>query len=345
MRPYLLIRSAALCVILLACATNARADADEQARVRYERAVKLYEEGVYDAALVELRRAYDLRPSYKLFYNMALSRVAMRDYAGALEDYQRYLREGAERIAADRRSAVQSEIERLEQRVARLNIKTDVSGAEVLVDDVLVGSTPLAGAVAVNSGVRRVVVRHPEYPAQTLRVSIAGAEVQELNLPLSSGSKPTAEPVVVAPREGVSAPVPPASTATNVREPSVDRADAEGSGWTERRALVRGVAWGTTGALAALAIALGVTAVVNDASIQDERDGPIADPADYESKATRTERMALASDVLTGAAVVAAGVSVWLTVRTRGGNGERDGGRASTSVALRPAGLSVRSSF
>jgi hypothetical protein len=337
---------------MLASTASVRADVDDQARIRYERAVKLYEEGVYDAALVELRRAYDLRPSYKLFYNMALSRVAMRDYAGALEDYLRYLREGGERVAADRKSAVQGEIERLEQRVARLNIKTDVAGAEVLVDDVAVGTTPLPSAVAVNSGVRRVAVRHRDHPTQTLRVSIAGGEVQELNLPLTAGSAPTAQPLPSSPRDEAAhaAPLPSPALPKAIEAPPAGEGERAWSSG-HRRAL-RAAAWGTTAALATVAVALGVSALVNEASIADARPKPVDDPDAFASKATRTERMALASDVFAGAAVAAAGVSLWLTLRTRVPREQRTdlrpraGWRAATAeVAVRPAGVMLRTRF
>ncbi|MEO7096362.1 MAG: hypothetical protein ABI175_24095, partial [Polyangiales bacterium] len=49
--------------------SSARADdasVKAEAKTRYDKGVKLYGEGAYEAALVEFQRAYDLNPSYKI---------------------------------------------------------------------------------------------------------------------------------------------------------------------------------------------------------------------------------------------------------------------------------------
>src|SRR6187431_3178059 len=139
----------ALLVCLNGGTARAADDADREARERYESAVKLYEEGAYDAALVELNRASELRPSYKLYYNIGQVRFAMHDYAAAMDAYRQYLSKGGEQIPPARRDQIQKELNTLVQRVAKLVIETDVPGAEVLIDDVVVGRTPLSAPVIV----------------------------------------------------------------------------------------------------------------------------------------------------------------------------------------------------
>src|SRR3954452_22502455 len=97
-------------------------EADREARERYDNAVKLYEEGAYDAALVELNRAAELRPSYKLYYNIGQVRYAMHDYAAAIDAYRRYLDQGGDKIPSSRREQVQKELNELAQRVAKLTV-------------------------------------------------------------------------------------------------------------------------------------------------------------------------------------------------------------------------------
>src|SRR4051812_184720 len=122
--------------LVLGCAGRARAaDAEREARERYDNAVKLYEEGAYDAALVELNRAAELRPSYKLYYNIGQVRYAMHDYAAASDAYRRYLEQGGDKIPSSRREQVQKELNDLAQRVAKLTIDVDVPGAEILIDE------------------------------------------------------------------------------------------------------------------------------------------------------------------------------------------------------------------
>src|SRR5688500_17904592 len=75
----------------------------QEARTRYERALQLYNEGASEGALVEFERAYQLAPSYKLLYNIALIRLQLNDYAQALKAFQEYLAEGGTEIPSVRR--------------------------------------------------------------------------------------------------------------------------------------------------------------------------------------------------------------------------------------------------
>ncbi|MEZ4302901.1 MAG: hypothetical protein R3B70_48710, partial [Polyangiaceae bacterium] len=55
-----------------AWAQQPSAKALAEARTRYEKGKQLYGEGAFDAALAELQRSYELAPSYKILYNIAL---------------------------------------------------------------------------------------------------------------------------------------------------------------------------------------------------------------------------------------------------------------------------------
>src|SRR5262245_24707637 len=79
------------------------ADRLREARGRFERGIELYEEGDMDAALVELRRAYELAPSYKLLFNIGQVHLQKSDYASALDAFERYLAQGGENVATKRR--------------------------------------------------------------------------------------------------------------------------------------------------------------------------------------------------------------------------------------------------
>src|SRR4026208_2260108 len=49
-----------------------RASKTDEARARYERGLKLYSDGAYDAARSEFERAYAIAPTYKVLYNIGL---------------------------------------------------------------------------------------------------------------------------------------------------------------------------------------------------------------------------------------------------------------------------------
>jgi hypothetical protein len=316
-RTYLLVA----CVWLLP-AFAVRADAASEARARYERAVKLYEDGVYDAALAEFTRAYELNPSYKVLFNVGQVRVALQDYAGAVETFQSYLREGGGKVSESRMEQVRKELARLEQRVARVNVDTDVTGAEVLVDDVLVGSAPLPRAVLVNSGTRRIAVRHPEHTTQTQRVTLAGGEQRTVRLLLKT--RDSAEPAKVAAPLPVVVEAPPPVVA--IRAPSAPVR-------SKRKALLWST-WGTTGALALGTTLLGVFALRADSDLSDLRGRPTSAGA-LDDQSTKLDRLALATDVMLGATVVASGLSLWLTLRPQ----------KEHRVAFTGRGLSYRTEF
>ena len=73
-----------------------------------------------DAALVELRRAYELAPSYKLLFNIGQVHLQKSDYASALDSFERYLAQGGDKIARKRRREIEALVEKLRQRVAEV---------------------------------------------------------------------------------------------------------------------------------------------------------------------------------------------------------------------------------
>jgi hypothetical protein len=336
-------------LLLTVCASRARADAESDARVRYERALELYESGVYDAALVELKRAYELRPSYKLLYNIGQVRMAMNDYAGALEAYRQYLREAGPRLPSARRDAVQAEVGRLEQHVAELRVECDVSQAEVLVDDLLVGTTPLSTPLLVNAGLRRVMVRHPGHGSEIKRVSLAGGDHQEVRVTLlvsdDPGKAQTAERVESkdSVRPAPAALAPPVATNEQRPGPTVPAATSSST------RTLRIVSWSVTGGLLASALTTGLFAMKSSNELESMRKHELVSRDQLREQETHTSRLAIASDVLTGLSVVAAAASLWVTLR-------RERLRASSATSTRtrqrevelglgPRGLALHTRF
>src|SRR5262245_48943462 len=70
------------------------------ATAHFQRALELYQEQDFPGALVEFRRAYELNPSYKLFYNIGQVCYQLTDYACALKNFESYLKEGAGSVSS-----------------------------------------------------------------------------------------------------------------------------------------------------------------------------------------------------------------------------------------------------
>jgi hypothetical protein len=315
------------------------ADGETEARERFERAIKLYEDQDYGAALAELERAAKLKPSYKLFYNMGQVRVAMRDYAAAIVAFQQYLDQGGSRLPAERRELVNKEIQRLEQRVARLLVVTDVPTAEVLVDDTVVGFTPLVEPVLINAGTRRVTVRHPDYPPKSRTVSLPGRVRETISFALAQ------------PGTATQAPPPPASPAAQDRTPvpappphsASSSPEADSASEPDRKILI---GWIATGALATGAVVTGVLALNADSDLDEQRNRP-AQADDLDSEASRVRTFAIATDVLAVGALAAGGLSLWWTLHSGdpGQNRAADRAASSLAVGVGPLGASLKGRF
>ena len=131
------------------------AKALQEARTRYEKGKQLYNEGAFDAALAELQRSYDLAPSYRILYNIALVQRARNDFAGSLTAYEKYLADGGKELTAARKQEVQKEIDSLRTLVAKADIRTSVEGADITLDDSPIGKSPITGLV-LNPGSHRI---------------------------------------------------------------------------------------------------------------------------------------------------------------------------------------------
>jgi len=154
-----------------------------EARARYERGIKLFEDGAYDASRSEFERAYALVPSYKLLYNIGLVKQQLSDFVGALENFQQYQAEGGEQISAERRAEIARLMAELRPRIGRLQLRINEPGATVAVDDVVVDydGQPLL----LNPGRRRVTVSKSGKTPLTKAVDIVGSETAELDFQLT----------------------------------------------------------------------------------------------------------------------------------------------------------------
>ena len=330
------------------------ADPEREARDRYESAVKLYEEGAYDAALVELNRAAELRPSYKLFYNIGQVRFAMHDYAAAIDAYRQYLDKGGDKIPQPRRDQVQKELNTLAQRVAKLSIDVDVPGAEISIDDVVVGSAPLAGPLVVNSGIRRVTVRHPDYASQSRRVNLAGGVQERVSFALANPGATVAPPA--PPSSGTSephaAPPPPAAVTAPPRAPSAPlktTADTQPSRAASAHS-VPWLGWVLTGAFTVGAAVTGGLALSANSTHKRDRDRLDVSSSEFDSQATKVRTLAVVTDTLAAAALVAGSVSLWLTLGSTKSGSEspqpaEKAARKPLELGVGLGGISMKAAF
>jgi tetratricopeptide (TPR) repeat protein len=166
--------------------TSTGSSAATEARVHFERGVELYGEGSFDAALAEFERANQIAPNYKLLYNLAQVQAERHEYVAAVNLMTQYLQAGGSEIAAERRQTVAEDMEKLRQRISELTIDVSVGGAEVFVNDVSVGRSPLSAAVLVNVGTCHVRAEKPGYVTKLETIAVTGADRPRLELTLAA---------------------------------------------------------------------------------------------------------------------------------------------------------------
>lgn len=266
-----------------ACAQDANANAQKEAGVHFQRAVTLYSEADYRAALVEFKRAYELAPNVTVLYNLGETYYQLQNYAEALTTFERFLAEGGTQHKAE----VENAVSVLKTRVGKLDITTASPGWEISIDDEVVGKTPLAKPIAVSIGRRRLAATKPgETPVSRL-VEVAAGETAAINLAVAGG--PT------KPADGSDTQAPPAG------------ADHGNNGL-----LIAG--WVGTGALAAGAVVTGILATSKSSSLKDARAQFPADKGDLDSKASSVKTLALVTDILGASAIILGGVTLYFTL-------------------------------
>ncbi len=252
-----------------------------EAKQQFIRAMELYEEQNYAAALVELRAAFDSSRSYEILFHVGKACLETRDYVCSLRSFEDYLAQGKEKVPAEKRALVEKEVAGLRSRVSRLMITTNVPAARVSIDDVPVGLTPFDAPLVVSIGQRKItVVKEGRIPI-TQSVDVAGASVTTVDLKLQE--------LVSIDRTVRIHEAPPRMTT---------------------------LTWVGLGASAALAVGAVVTGVMaNGASndLSDMRWAGTVVPDNVESKRSDGKSLALATDILAGAAIVTLGTTLALT--------------------------------
>src|SRR5688572_22922150 len=179
----------AFCLLLPTLARAQAGDGDDarnKASAHFRRGVELFQEEAYRASLAEFQRAYEIAPDYRLLYNIAQAKIEIHDYLGAAESYERYLSGGGDQIPADRRTEVDQALAALRERVASVEIAVNRPGAEVLIDDVKVGTSPLSGIVRINVGGHRVMARTSYGSTDTEVIDVAGGDRVKVTLELAA---------------------------------------------------------------------------------------------------------------------------------------------------------------
>lgn len=302
-------------VLLLGVASPAHAaDPDpkttEEARSHFQRGVDLYRDADYRSAIIEFRRAYELVPNWRIQYNIAQACAEVQDYPCAQVALQAYLAQGAAEVPADRRKTIEDELHRVTGRIAHLSLTVNRADAELFVDEQSLGKAPLQAPAAISEGHRRVSATLPTGQTVSKVIDVAGGDnvnvsLEFIDAPAASTPKPAVVPKAQTPSK---API-----------------------------FVGLVA---TGILAAGATTTGILSLGAKSDLNSELGKVPGNDQAIDSARTKARTFAALTDVMGGAAIVAAGITVFFIVSRPSTKTD-----ASVGLVVGPGHVGLRGAF
>ncbi len=288
----------------LSFAQEASPEQRRAAREAYSRGQALYREGRYQDSVAAFEEAYALIPNPVVLLGIAESRQRAGDIAGTIEALERYL---AERPDAPDRADVEARLQSLRATPAMLAIRSEPSGATILVDGQERGVTPAELEVA--AGTHTVTLTADGHEALEHEVEAVVGSRHELDLTLSELPVPSGEEAEI---DGEGAGIPEAE-AERSEDAASDDEGPSAAVWVATSLAAVSLVGGTV---------LGFMSLSREAEFDDEP---------RETTADQGERFALFADVLFGLATVSAITAVVLFLTD--GDDEAEGASASLRVA------------
>lgn len=333
------VKSCASAVVLALAMTTvvspAFADAKKDAQVLFEMAVKQADAGDNAAALSSFRAAYEKFPNYKVLYNIGKVCGRMGDAPCAVRHYEQYLREGEKDVPKARRKEVEAEIKSLSRTLAMVTVKSSATGADVTVDDQVVGKLPLGAPIPIRGGEHKIAIVKDGTKAAERTVTVVAGESASIVLEADK-EKPVAAAPPPAPKEEAK---PEAKKEEEKPEPLTPSGRRE----EEPRAFPV-VPWAVTGALAGATILTGVLTASAYGSYQDKKEEFPVSRDDLDSSQGTARDLFVLTGVLGACTLVSAGVATYFTFfsSSSGPGSGPPPSKARIGLAVSPRGISLQ---
>ena len=152
-------------------------DATSQADRLYRKGVEAYKARRYDEALAAFKAAYDTKPAVAVLRNLGAAEVRAGKFVDGARHLSQWLRATTGASAEDTQAS-QDLLRNAENQLAQLNITNAPDGADISVDDELIGSSPLGFRVHVDAGKHVVRARKGELLAEQTVTTSAGSVLE-----------------------------------------------------------------------------------------------------------------------------------------------------------------------
>ena len=305
-----------LFLIAFLISSNLFCDDKDKAKEHFLKGKTLVEEGAYDKAIVELEASYKLNPVPIVLYNIGLCYDELHKYAAAMKNYRQFLAYGKQ-APQEMRDKVSERIKELTKLIGLLKLDVDVEGAEVIVDNKLVGHTP-TGSIFIETGEHDLALRKTGFLDIKKKFKVVSGETTELSFTMEKVKGKEVEKVK---EEAVVVPEKPSSDTKKGKK---------------RKKLGKATFWAVTAvALASLAGAVVTGGLALDAE-SEFNDQNYEDDDKWEPLEDRANNLALTTDVLigVGAASAAAALVLFFFTDFKGSESKR-----KEKVSVNPIGI------
>ena len=310
-RPLAVLLAVAALAVPLSSSSIASADptpaAVDEGRALFGKGVALFRAGDFRAALEQFTRAYAIAPSFRIQFNIGQTCAELQDHACATRAFEQFLADGGKQVPPAQRTTAERELRRLHALVGTVHVAVNVAGADVAIDDVPVGTSPLPAPITVNTGRRKISASKPPLAPVTSTIDVGAGQAADASLVLV---------------DAAGTPLPPSVAEEPSRTPF----------WIGVTA---------TGTLVVATVVLGVLTL----GAKSDLDGAVgrfgATTNDIEHARSRVDSLALVTDVLGGAALVAGGITTYLYVSTR----PASKAGSATQIGFSPGGITLKRAF
>lgn len=156
------------------------------AQAAYQAGKLLFVDGDFAGAEIKFKAAYELSNDARLLWNMAACEKSLRHYARTDALVREYLDKGATLISDQDRADAKALIDLIDSFTVKLAITVTEADAEVLVDDVSAGKSPLGKPVVVDIGTRKIEVRKDGFKPFEQSLPVGGAATAKLDVKLTA---------------------------------------------------------------------------------------------------------------------------------------------------------------
>jgi hypothetical protein len=170
---------------------------DEIARKLYREGHKALEEQRWDQCRASFLAAWKIKQQYQIAGNLAHCEAKLGLHREAGEHLRYFLREAPKDSSPERRNMGEALFEEVRAKVALVTVSANKAGAEILVDGVSMGKTPLPDALVLEPGPHKIEARFAGYPPVEKRVEVTAGSQPEVALEIRepAGESEKAKPV------------------------------------------------------------------------------------------------------------------------------------------------------